>query len=156
MSDPGALRTVSLTVISGTLVVLFGQLANRFFLEPWYEQRKVIGAIAEWLLNYMHLFADSGTPHPLTDEASRRLGALASELVARTLAIPGYRVLSRLRLAPSRAEIMEASRGLIGLSNAVPTPNWQRKMISAKRVATSLKIEWIDPAFAQDWNEREG
>jgi hypothetical protein len=75
-------------------------------------------------------------------------------LMARTLAVPGYRIVAYLRFAPPWPNVIEASRGLVGLSNAVRTANWQRKMVSAKRVATNLWIDAIDPIFTQDWEEK--
>jgi len=34
--------TAATTILGGLIVFVGGQLASRFFIEPWYEQRKVM------------------------------------------------------------------------------------------------------------------
>jgi len=145
------LWTAAATIFGGAFVFVFGQLTSRFLIEPWYEQRRVVGAIAEALLNYAHLFADSGDVPPTgAQEAALRLRQLSSELLARTVAIPGYRVLAVLGLARGWAEITTASRGLVGLSNRMNRSDWVKKMALASQVAVSLGIESIDPMFGKE------
>jgi hypothetical protein len=140
------LWTSATTVLGGVLVFVVGQLVSRFAIEPWYEQRKVIGAIAEALLDYAHMFADSGDkPHPDAPAAATRLRRLSSELLSKSFAIPGYPVLSVLRLAPSWARLTTAADGLRGLSNTLHGGAWERKLILASQVATSLHIDGINP-----------
>ena len=112
-------------------VFVLGQVASRFFIEPCYEQRVVIGRIAEALLNYMHFFAYSGeSVLPGSPEASLHLRNLSSELMARTVGVPGYSFLSRLRFIRKQEDINKASRGLVFLSNMVakgtPVPSEER------------------------------
>lgn len=144
------LWTGASTIIGGTLVFVTGQVVSRFVIDPWHKQRGVIWSIAEALLNYAHLFADSGNDRPST-EAARRLGALSSELLATTVAIPGYFMLAALRLVPHWSDIKRASSGLVGLSNTLNSSDWIQKTKLASQVATSLRIDRIDPTFSQEF-----
>jgi hypothetical protein len=142
------LWTAATTIFGGVVIFVFGQVTSRFLIEPWYEQRKVIGLIAESLLNYAYLFADSGGVQPeIAVESANRLRQLSSELMARTAAIPGYGVLAALGVVCPWRDIVAATRGLVGLSNTLSRNDWVRKMSLASQVAVSLRIDRIDPGM---------
>lgn len=146
--------TAAITIAGGIVVFVGGQLASRFFIEAWYDQRKVVGSIAEALLNYASFFAAS-EPLPGVQEAADRLRKLSDSLMARTVAVPGYRLLAVLRLAPAIAAIREASRGLVRLSNTLARADWQQKMLDASRVAVNLRIAAVDPgSLGKDFADR--
>ncbi|HRF50417.1 MAG TPA: hypothetical protein PLC98_22515 [Anaerolineales bacterium] len=148
MIEQVALTTAG-TVLAGILVLVVGQIVERFVLAPLLEQHKVIGEIATALILYdnagtdiVNLYAtelasialDSAEnevareieisrlksliseAYQRSDEASRNLRRLASELLARTQSIPCYGLFS-LFGRPSRSKVILASTGLIGLSN---------------------------------------
>lgn len=145
------LWTAAATIVGGAIIFVFGQLASRFFIEPWYEQRKVVGAIAESLLNYAHMLANSmDLPPERTQDVGEKFRKLAAELMARTVAIPGYACLAALGLARSRTDISSAARGLIGISNTLNRSDWERKLSLARTVAVSLGIDGIDPLFGKE------
>jgi len=149
------LLTAATTIMGGVIVFVLGQVTSRFFIEPWYEQRKVVGSIAEALLNYEHLFVASGDPLPSVADAAQRLRQLSDMLVPRTVAVPCYRVLSGLGLAPGVAAISEASRGLVGLSNTLHRSDWEQKSRLANQVRVSLRLDRLFPgplgkAWAQE------
>lgn len=146
--------TAATTILGGFFVFVGGQLASRFFIEAWYEQRKVIGSIAEALLNYVHLFTNSGEAPPGTREAALRLRQLSDTLLARTMAVPGYRALAALRLAPRLTAIRDSSRGLVRLSNTLSGTNSEQKMSDASIVAVSLRIEGMDPILGKDFADK--
>lgn len=137
--------TAATTILGGFFVFVGGHLASRFFIEAWYEQRKVIGSIAEALLNYAHLFAASGEAPPGAQEAALRLRQLTDTLLARTMAVPGYGVLVALRVAPRLTATRDASRGLVRLSTTLSGPDWRQKMLDASQVAVNLGIDGVDP-----------
>ena len=117
------------SIMGGAIVIIVGQLVSKFLIEPCYEQRRVIGLIAEALLNYMYMFADGGdTPQDGAYETATYLSKLSSELIARTIAIPGYSLLSKFCIVRKYSEIEAASRGLLGLSNTVGRSDWERKL----------------------------
>ena len=43
---------IVLTVFGSICIFVFGQILSKFFIEPIYEQKKVIGQIAHFLLYY--------------------------------------------------------------------------------------------------------
>lgn len=144
--------TAAATIVGGLVVFVLGQLGSRFFLDPWYEQRRVVGAIAQTLLYHLHFVADSSdSPAPDIQVAKQQMRFLSSELVARTWAIPGYPLLATLRLAPSSARIKTASAGLVGLSNTLHRSDWVRKSKLAGQVAVSLRIDGLDHMFSQEF-----
>jgi hypothetical protein len=149
------LFTSATTIVGGAFVFVVGQLASRFLIEPCYEQRRVIGLVAEALLNYMYLFVDSGdTPKEGAYEAAPYLRKLSSELMARTIAIPGYSLLSKFRVVRKYSEIEEASRGLLGLANTVGRSDWERKLKMASKVAVNLGIDRIDSTLSSELIEK--
>lgn len=140
--------TAATTILGGLIVFVGGQLASRFLIEPWYEQRKVIGSIAEALVNYAYLFAESGSVLPEVPDAALRVRQLSTDLLARTISVPGYHVLASLNLAPPLPAIRDASRGLWRLANTLSDPKaWKLRVLDASRVAIALGIEDIDPGM---------
>jgi hypothetical protein len=147
--------TAGVTVFGGLLVYTAGQLLSRFFIDPWYEQRKVIGSITEALLTYAPLFAGAGPSSGEANDAALRLRQLSDSLMARTVAVPCYGVLAGLRLARPIGEIREASRGLVRLSNTLTGTDWRQKMLDASRVAVNLRIDAADPgSLSKDFAEQ--
>ena len=154
--------TSAITVVGATLVFVLGQITSRFFIEPCYEQRVVIGRIAEALLTHMHFFVYSGKDQLQgTRVASEQLRKLSAELMARTVSVPGYGFLSVLRLVQKQVKVNDASRGLVYISNTVgdvPEPDskegafppWKLRMSRATVVAKSLGIQKIDPEFQRE------
>jgi hypothetical protein len=137
--------TALTTVAGGVTVLVVGQLVGRFLIEPIYEQRKLRGKIADTLIYYAHIYADSfDRPSDDVREASDKFRRLAAELMARTVGIPGYRWLGRLRIILPFEAITSARRGLIGLSNTLHKADWQRKHQLASQVALALRIVAVD------------
>lgn len=133
--------TASLTVIGGIIVFTSGQLISKFTIEPLYNQKKVIGRIADLLIFYANVYSNPGTGKPEhLKAASEETRKLASELVARTVAIPFYRLWNKLGLVHSLKDVREAQRNLIGLSNSTykgdPLVNASR----TKKIEDSLGI----------------
>ncbi len=152
------LLTAALTVLTGVTVFVVGQAFTRFVIEPLHEQRKVIGAIADALIYHAHYFADSGPPAVQDLErlnaAADQFQRLASDLTAKSIAIPGYRVLALVRAVPRYDKVLEARRSLWGLGNWLARPNWQQKLQAAGEVARALKITAIDEGMlSRDWTK---
>ena len=117
---PNALITSSLTVAVGLVVYGATQFAQRFWLDPVTDLMKALGRAAYACVYYANVYSSPGVVRPeLAQESSKELRKCASELLAALRAVRCYwvfRVL--LRLLPPEAEIQEATRLLIGLSNA--------------------------------------
>jgi|SRR5215212_4524461 len=112
------LLTAGLTVFGGAVVLVVGQIIQRFYLEPIQEQRKIIGEIAYALIY------DANVVRELFDEeraneTATRLRRLASSLRATVRTIPSYGFFSRQGWVPPADNVMRASRELIGWSNGL-------------------------------------
>jgi hypothetical protein len=111
------LLTAAITVALGFVVFVFGQIAQRFFIEPIQEQRRVIGEVAYVVLYYANV---SGLGKPeRQQEASKKLRELAGELRSTLWTVPWYRFFQYLRLVEKRENVISASAGLVGWSNSL-------------------------------------
>lgn len=120
-SFEGQLVTASLTALLAILVYVAGQIIIRFAVDPVYEQKKVIGKIADALIYFSNIYGNPGLFGSTNEggEASNRLRRLSSQLVSKTHPIPFYNLLALLRITRSKKEILSAHRGLIRLSNSI-------------------------------------
>jgi hypothetical protein len=139
---------IALTAVVGVTVFVIGQLTAKFLIEPIHEQKKLIGEIAATIIFYSNVGAgveqyyfDQITAIDATDdakkdivieryknilnahwtksdEAAKTLRLQATELLAKTHAIPGYRLWSFLGFVPKLHRILAASSELIGMSNS--------------------------------------
>jgi hypothetical protein len=124
----GAITTAALTVFAGFVVFVAGQIVQRFVLEPVQEQRKVIGEIAHALLYYgnVYLVEEAEKLEELKErrisqleEAQTALRGLASRLRESLWAVPAYETLARIGWVRKKADILTASRELVGWSNSI-------------------------------------
>jgi hypothetical protein len=112
--------TSGLTIFGGLLVLILGQIIQRFFIEPIQEQSKVIGKIASDLSFYANVYSNPGFVNKeMQDEASKSLRQVASELRGVSQTIPWYGLWAFLRFVPKHKNIIRASANLIGLSNGL-------------------------------------
>jgi hypothetical protein len=112
--------TATLTILGGVTVLVFGEIVTKFFIEPIHELSKLRGEIADSLVFYANVYSSAGTSKKeYMDEASSVLRRQAAQLRARAETVPWYRLWELLHVVPGRANIAEASAGLIGLSNIV-------------------------------------
>ncbi len=139
--------TSAFTVAGGVLVLMVGQLVQRFFIEPLHEQAKVVGEIAYALSYYAPVYANptNTVMRPdgvnLTDATEDALRALASRLIATTTAIR-WHGLARLVFSPPRKDVLDGAFALIGLSNSVRTGTSKGNMETRDRVLKLLRINW--------------
>jgi hypothetical protein len=105
---------ILLTVLGGAVVLVFGQIATRFFIEPYHEYRKLVGEIADALVYYANVSSSSNPD--IRERASDKYRQQASLLRVRAFVAPSCFV--KYNLIPSWEAIMEASSALIGLENS--------------------------------------
>lgn len=113
-------NTVFVTVVSGVLIFVIGQLLSRFVLEPLAEWRKLRGEVAHALHFYANVYVGEGLhTAEYGQEVMKHYRDLASQLWQRAHAIPFYRVFVLMKAVPSWSQLQQASAGLTGLSNTV-------------------------------------
>ena len=145
MSEP---LKIALTLLSGIIIFVIGQIVVKFIIEPIHEQKKLIGEIAGSILFYYNVGARmepyyyeqlkklQESDDPLkevaidrykeilkshwnrSDEASRVLRQQSSDLLGKSNAIPLYGLWSFLRQVPKIEDVLEASTQLTGMANS--------------------------------------
>jgi len=143
MSDAlGIVLTSAFTILGGIAVIVGGQIIIKFFIEPIHEQSKIVGEIAESLIFYARLYSNPGSGKPEEMyEAAKDLRQLASQLIATTHAIRGYKFWQSRRIVRHRDDVTEASRNLIGLSNSISEGDPRHNMQRAEQIRRGLHIE---------------
>jgi hypothetical protein len=115
----GALITALLAVV----VFVAGQGILRFVVEPIQEQRRLIGGIAHALLYYgnVYLVEQVEDLEKLKErrvlqleEAQNALRGLAGRLRESLWVVPAYETLARMGWVRKKADILTASKHLIG------------------------------------------
>lgn len=133
--NSATLITVFLTVVTGFITYVLGQLAMKVVIEPVQEMKKTIGRIAHALVEHANVV---GNPGIGTDESMREtskyLRQLSSELQAHLYLVPRYAMTARLFTLPPHEKVLEASGNLIGLSNSVFRADNRVYDANAKRV----------------------
>ena len=111
--------TSSLTILGGVIVFVSGQIVVKFFIEPIYNLRKLIGEIAFSLDFYANqIYGD----HPKTTEAREVYRKQACQLRESCYLILYYDFISlRISSFPPKENLEKASSLLIGLSNKCGT-----------------------------------
>lgn len=141
-----SLVTAALTAFFGVLVFVVGQFAQRFFLEPIQEQRKVIGEIAYSLLFHANAMDVSRyerdgikllqVEDPI--EVIKTLRSLAGKLRASLWTIPFYNLFAKLKIVPKETDILSASQNLVGWSNNIHSGDTD---VHRKTIAESLRLK---------------
>lgn len=112
--------TALVTVFSGTVVLVAGQLAIKFVIEPIHALWRLRGEITDSLIFHANVYMNVGyVAQELADKASDVFRQQACQLLARAHQVPCYGFLERLGVVPKRQNLEGAHRELIGLSNSV-------------------------------------
>lgn len=135
------LLTVCFTILGGVAVLVFGEIAVKFFIEPLHKYEKLLGEIAHSLVFYANIYSNTAAfPHDderLT-EAKRKLRQHASDLRASAWTLRGYPLWRILGFVPAKQNIMNASTNLINLSHADSDTHTREHVKSIKQLL-SLK-----------------
>lgn len=112
--------TVFLTIISGVLTYVLGQVVLKLVIEPVQEMKKLIGQIAHSLTAHAHIIQNPGVPsEEVMSATSLQLRQLSGQLEAQLYLVPMYSVTAFVFRLPARAKVLSATRSLMGLSNSV-------------------------------------
>lgn len=144
---PELFVTTICTVISGVLVFILGQLYVEFVLRPIQEYKNIKAKIAKALIYNAHYYAnprrrtEDGEYIHKWENASNEMRELAAEISAFSEIMP-----SRLLVffsIPKKENLLEASKGLIGVSNSFFADKDEIKhtLKYAKTIRENLKIK---------------
>lgn len=132
-----------LTVISGVLVFIAGQLFNEYFLKPIQDYKKLRAKIAYALTLYAYLYMNPIKFREKIDEieeASYELRKLAAEVDATIELKPFANI-----FIPKIKILTKVSKNLIGLSNGFYTTNIEHTLqtneVNRKEIYVFLKMK---------------
>jgi hypothetical protein len=112
--------TVFLTVLSGVITFVLGQLIIKLLVDPVHDFRRTVADIALALIEYANVYANPGVAgSEVEKKVSEELRRLSSRLNAQMYLIPCYRLTAKIFGLPSREKVVDAASNLIGLSNGV-------------------------------------
>jgi hypothetical protein len=115
--------TTSLTILSGILFYICGQLLSKTFLDPVYELRKSIGEVRFTLAFHgPTIHTPAGRSKEASDKAKEALMKNSSDLLAKSHAILFYKRVRFLFGLPALQNIEKAAVTLRGLSTYVHEP----------------------------------
>jgi hypothetical protein len=129
---------IFLTVLSGVITFVVGQLVVKLILDPVHDLKKTIGQISHTLVDRANVIAnpDVSTKEE-KDETSLLLRKLSASLHAHLYLIPAYVKICRIFRLPSQEKLLSASTNLIGLSNGIYSTNRTKAdEWGAKRIET--------------------
>lgn len=110
-------ETVFLTVLTGVVTFVIGQLVVKLLIEPVQEMRRTIAQISHTMIERANVYQNPGIPtQEIMMETSQQTRRLSSQLHAHLYLVPAYSVSARI---PPREKVLAASSALIGLSNSV-------------------------------------
>ena len=149
-------------IISGVAVFILGEIFVRFFLGPIHKFKETKGEIASVLLfhanNYGHEYknitdiigSEGGDEKAFNEriesakmwnndlsKASDETRAVAAKLVSVAEGIPFYKILSLIRVVPTKNNVIKAKKNLIALSNSFSA---NQSVVSAERSDETCKI----------------
>ena len=106
------------TILSGVFVFIVGQLALKLLIDPVHSMKKIIGEISHCLCKYAHI-----THNPAQFDENEILKiymevrGLAASLSSSMALIPAYRITRYFFCLPSRKDLFQARKDMIGLAN---------------------------------------
>ena len=108
---------IALTAVVGIGVFVVGQLIQKLFIEPIQDQRKAMGEILYVIDYYSSLHEGFG---PDIEEAARKyLRRATSDLYRFTSIIPAYRVLSIVRIVPTKTTVKAIAVNVADLTRKI-------------------------------------
>ena len=108
--------TVFLTIVTGVVTFVLGQIIVKLLIDPVQEMKRTIGQISHSLIENANVIQNPGVPkEDMINETSQHLRKLSSQLEAHIYLIPAYGFTSKLFCLPSRNSILKAARALMGV-----------------------------------------
>lgn len=127
--------TIFLTVISGVLTYVLGQLVVKIVIDPVQDMKKTIGQVAHALIERANITSNPGVPaEDVINETSKLFRQLSSQLQSHLYLVPSYKVTAMVFRLPELQNVLTTSSHLIGLSNSLHRATDRIYEINAKRV----------------------
>jgi len=155
-------------IISGVAVFILGEIIVRFFLTPVHKFKELKGEIASILLfhannygqeykNLSDILGTEGSDERVINEriesakmwnndlskASDETRAVAAKLISVAEGIPFYKLISLVKVVPSKVNIIKAKKHLIALSNSFSAGQAVSSADRADDICRILNIEFM-------------
>lgn len=140
--------TIFLTILSGVLTFVIGQIIVKLVIDPVQDMKKTIGLISHTMVERANVISNPGiSKEEVMEATSAELRKLSSQLHAHLCLVPFYSHTSRVFGLPTAVQVRSAAEALIGLSNGLYRTSENIYEVNAKRVENvcdSLTI-YLDP-----------
>lgn len=117
--------TIVLTVFSGVLIYVLGQIIMKIVIEPIQELKRELRELYEEMVYYSNIYSnpdiESNEFKIELRKVSNILRKKASVIISYSSVIPWYTHLSKTRIVPDLNSLEEIKKSLIGLSNIILT-----------------------------------
>ena len=139
--------TSGVTIISGVLIFIIGQVLLKLIIEPIHELNQVRGDIADSLIYYANIYMN--LPLAFTDlseakkrdEAQKTFREESSRLCSKAHFISKFKIWELLGIVPKLQNMMDAAEELIRLSNSIHGGEANFNNISREKISSLLDIK---------------
>jgi hypothetical protein len=105
--------TVFLTVLSGVITFVLGQLIIKLLVDPVHDFRRTVADIALALIEYANVYVNPGVAGSEVErKVSEELRRLSSRLNAQMYLIPCYPITAKIFGLPSREKVVDTASNL--------------------------------------------
>ena len=102
--------TIFITIFSGVITFVIGQIIVKLLIDPVQEMKKTIGQISYTFLERANVISNPGVPRKeIMDETSELLRRLSSQIHAHIQIIPFYDKIFKVFGLPSKSKLYKAS-----------------------------------------------
>ena len=116
--------TIFITIFSGVITFVIGQIIVKLLIDPVQEMKKTIGQISYTFSERANVISNPGVHRKeIMDETSELLRRLSSQIHAHIQIIPLYDKIFKVFGLPSKSKLYKASSDLICLSNNIHEAN---------------------------------
>ncbi len=137
--------TSSLTVFTGIIIFIGGQILLKFIVEPLQNLRKELSKIQHALIFFAQSIHTPRGHRAKEDAASDSLRNLSCDLRIAIEGVPFYAFWRKFwRTMPDRKSGLQAASHLIGLSNSVHIEDRTNNYNIVKKIRSLLNLEEIE------------
>jgi hypothetical protein len=134
---------IFLTIISGVVVYVLGQIILNFVLEPIKAFNKERGDASFLMLSLRAKIANASNADP---KIQSDIKEVAAALISTMAQIPCYSLMRYIFSLPSKQHVFEGSREIVGISHGIGldgknTSSPQQNLEAARKIARLLKIK---------------
>ena len=109
---------IFLTIVGGAATFVLGQIILRIVVEPVHSMKSVVAEISHKLMLHAKIYANpKPTGDESYDEVMDEFREISSKLLSAMYLVPRYELTALIFGLPSKENVIDASKNLIGLSN---------------------------------------